>query len=335
MMDSMSSFDISSIVYRSLEKHEQQQALDVWYAIFQSNPGYHERYFSIDASPHYQEGDTLSAWHNDKLVSTVYIRRLRLRSSENNKEYLCGGIGNVATVAEYRRQGLSHHLLQMAIDKMEKSNEFDISMLGTERHSHYTGFGWEQVPEPTQIMIDWKVNTLSNTDAEWRLASDVLSQHSEILLKIYSNNPRIYQIDRSPSTLFKHWVKWEWHNDEAIVCLCEHEEAQGYVVIAKPDSERDVCVLEWRAPNVNLEQKLLSLAAAEIRKRHGPTKTIVLFALPQYMTIDQLTEWAGSLQIHTNEEAMIRNIRLPTDVYEKIKSAYCDCRAVCWTGDYF
>ncbi|CAF2637223.1 unnamed protein product [Rotaria sp. Silwood2] len=331
----MLTFDISSIVYRPVEKHEQQKAFDLWCPTFKTNSDVEERYFLPDTSPRYQEGDTLGAWHNDKLVSTVHIRRFTLRSSENNEEYLCAGIGNVATVAEYRRQGLSRHLLQMAVDKMEESNEFDISMLSTGKPSHYASFGWEQVPEPTQVMIDWKTITSSSTNVEWRSASDVLCQDIELMLKIHSNSPRIYQIDRSPPSVFQHWVKGRWQNNAAIVCLYEHEQEQGYVVIGKPDSEKDVCVLEWRAPNMKLEQKLLSLAAAEIRQRHGSTKPIHLFALPQYMSIDELTEWAGSVQIGINLDLMMRNIRLPTDVYEKIKTAYSNGHAVFWSGDYF
>jgi predicted acetyltransferase len=333
-MDSMLNYDISSIVYRHLEKHEQQQALDMWYSIFKVNPGCDERYFSSDASPSYQEGDTLSAWHNGKLVSTVHIRRLTLRSSENNEEYLCAVICNVATVVEYRRQGLSRHLLKMATDKMEKSNEFDISMLGTGNHHHYATLGWAQVSEPNQVMIDWKMTTSSDTDARWRSVSDVLSHDVELLLKIHSDKPRIYQIDRSPPTMFQHWVKCEWQNDAAIICLYEHEKEQGYVVIGHHDSETDVCVLEWRASNSNLEQKLLSLAASEIRQRHGQTKAICLFALPQHMTIDQLTECAGLVKVGIHQDAMMRNIRLSNDVYEKIKAAFSDGRAVYWSGDY-
>ena len=140
-MDSTLNFDLSSVVYRHVEKHEQQQALDMWHSIFHNTPRFCERYFSTDASPHYREGDTLGAWYNDRLVSTVYIRRLILSSREEHHEFVCGGIGNVATVAEYRRQGLSRHLLKMALEKMRASHEFDICMLGTEKHEHYLTLG--------------------------------------------------------------------------------------------------------------------------------------------------------------------------------------------------
>ncbi|CAF2867638.1 unnamed protein product [Rotaria sp. Silwood2] len=334
-MNSILNFDISSITYRRVEKHEQQQVVDLVCPIFKTNPDMEKSYFSLDASPCYQEGDTLGAWQNDKLVSVVHIRRLALRSNETNEKYSCGGFGNVATVDKYRRRGLSRHLLRMAIDRMEKNNEFDISMLSTEKPNHYTVLGWESVPRPSQIIINWKNITSSSINAEWRSASNISSEDIELLLKIHSNNPRIYQIDRSPSTLFQHWVKKRWQNNAAIVCLYEHEEEQGYVVIGKPDSEKDICVLEWCAPNFNLETKLLSLAAIEIRQRYGSTKPICLLALPQYMKIDELTEWAGPLQIKISKDLMMRNIRLPKEVYEKIKLAYSEGRAVFWIGDYF
>ncbi|UJR12015.1 hypothetical protein I4U23_016193 [Adineta vaga] len=335
MDSSLNLFNHSTIVYRSIEKHEQQQALDMLYSVFESISGCFQRDFSSEASPNYQNGDALGAWHNDKLVSTVFIRRLILRSNEDNLEYLCGGICDVATIPEYRRQGLSRRLLTMAIDKMEKSNAFDLSMLGTGIHNHYTTLGWEQMHQPHPVIIDWKNIIAIPTDVTWHSASDILSKNSESLLKIHSNKPRIYQIDRSPITIFQQWVTWEWQNAEAIICVEEFEGEQGYIVISKPDNETDVCVLEWRAPSLNLEKKLLSLAATEIRRRHGQTVPIRLHTLPQYMTIDQLTEWAGLVKTEINSDIMLRNIRLPDNIYNKIKEAFSDGRATHWTGDFF
>ena len=334
-MDPTLNFDSSLLIYRHIKKHEQQQAIDMWCSIFKTNADLEGRYFSSDTSPDYQEGDTLGAWYKDKLVSTVHIQRLILQSSDKNHKYICGGISNVATLPEYRRQGLSRHLLKFAISKMEMNNEFDISMLGTGIPSHYAPLGWEHVAQPAEVMINSKTITSVSIDVKWRSASAILSNDVENLLQIYSNNPRIYQIDRSPSTRFQHWVKWEWESNEAIICMYEDEQEQGYVVIDNPDSEENIRVLEWRASNLNLEQKLLSLAAIEIRRRHESTKLVHLFALPQYMTIDQLMKWVGPVQNSFNSDIMMRNIRLPNDVYEQIKAAYVDGRAIVWSGDYF
>ncbi|CAF0761570.1 unnamed protein product [Adineta steineri] len=318
-MNSVSNIDISSIIYRYVEKHEQQHAVDLWCPIFKTNFNVEKSYFSLDASPNYEEGDTLGAWYNDKLISTLHIRRLILFSNENNKKYLCGGITNVATREEYRNHGFSRHLLQM----------------GTGRPNHYSVFGWEQVPQPIKIIIQWKTISSLDIDVVWRPISDLSSEDFELLHKIHSNNPRIYQIVRTPSTIFQHWVKMRWESNHAIVCLYEHKEEQGYVVIGKSDNEADICVLEWQAPNRNLEQKLLSLAVTEIRQRYESKKVICLFALPKYMTIEDLTQWAGPPQIGINQEIMMRNIRLPKEIYEKIKISYSNGSTVFWSGDYF
>ena len=322
----------TSIVFRPVEKHEQQQVLDLWCRIFGAKPGFYERYFCPKASPLYQEGDTLGAWDKDQLVSTVYIRRFHLRSSEENRQYRCGGIGNVATLPDYRRQGLSRHLLRMALAKMEQSEEFDLSFLGTEKHQHYLPLGWESISEPTAVHLDWKTLPKPDTGLEWRSASDVLLNDIERMSNIHSEQPRLYQVERSPATIFQYWVKWEWENDEAIVYL---EEDQGYIVIGKIESEQDVSILEWRAPNIAVEQTLLSLAVSEIRRRHDAATTIRLFALPQYMTMAELAEWAGPVQHGSNPESMVRNIRLSVDTYSRIKEAFSNGQATFWSGDFF
>ena len=51
----------------------------------------------------------------------MYIRRITLSSSEDHEKYVCGGISNVATVTEYRSQGLSRHLLRMVLENMRTS----------------------------------------------------------------------------------------------------------------------------------------------------------------------------------------------------------------------
>ncbi|CAF4818708.1 unnamed protein product [Rotaria sp. Silwood1] len=114
--------DTSTINYRSVRKHEQQQAIDLWYSVFGIFPGMADRYFGSRASPRYEEGDTLGAWFDGKLVSTVNIARLILRSREDDDEYQCATITCVGTLEEYRKRGYSRDLLRMAIDKMEESD---------------------------------------------------------------------------------------------------------------------------------------------------------------------------------------------------------------------
>ena len=326
--------NIMSVIYRPVEKHEQQKAIHLWYTVFKTQPGYFERYFTKEASPRYQEDDTLGAWIDDKLVSAVHIRRLYIRSRDDNTEYLCGAISNVATMEEYRKHGYSRNLLQMAITKMEQSGEFDISVLGTGNPTHYSVLGWEAISLPSSISIQWNYVSSSVDNNQWCSINDILSTNWQHLLDIHSNKPRTYQFSRSPVTMFQYWTGWNWRKENAIVYFLQDVQ-QGYVVITHPDDVDDIYVCEWRAPNVDVERKLLKLAANEVRRRQPQIKVIRFHTVPQYMSLEELDQWAGAVTVSKNDHTMIRNIRLPNEVLEKIKAAYLGGHATFWNGDYF
>ncbi|CAF3653608.1 unnamed protein product [Rotaria sp. Silwood1] len=327
--------DASPTVYRPIERHEYQQAFDLWYTVFKTAPpGFFERYLASEASPRYQINDTLGAWHDGKLVSAVHIRRLIFRLKDDNQEYLCAAISNVATLPEYRMRGYSRNLLRLALHKMENGAEFDMSCLDTPRHNHYSVLGWEQVTVPCPVNIHWEDLNHDSHNIEWRPASDVLLSDGQLLLKIYSNNPRAYQFDRAPLAMFQHWTGFYWRNDEAIICVLDDDE-QGYVVIKKPNHQADVCISEWRAANIDVEKKLLKLAAIEIRRRHPQTKVIRLQGVPQYISLDELRDWTGAVDVERNPDTMFRNLRLPEETFQDVKTAFYSGKAIWWLGDYF
>lgn len=326
--------DNTSAIYRPVKRHEEQQALDLWYTVFKTAPGFFERYFDKQASPRYQEGDTVGAWVNEKLISAVHIRRLYMRSRDDNTEYLCGAIANVATLEEYRKNGYSRILLQMAIKTME-DNEFDISVLGTGKPNHYSPLGWEQISLPSPISIEW--NHFSNSSGDpslWHSTTDTLTSNGQTLLDIHSTKPRTYQINRSPLSMYQYWIGWNWRQENAIVYVLGDVQ-QGYVVITKPDDVDNVYVSEWRASNVDIERKLLKLAANEIHRRQPQRKVIRFHTVPQYMSLEELEQWVGTVTVSKNDHTMIRNIRLSNEILEKIKAAYSSGHATFWTGDYF
>lgn len=337
-MASIINNDASSIVYRPVEKHEYQQALDLWYSTFgyldRVTTGYYERSFSSEASPQYQTDDTLGAFHDGKLVSTVHIRRFTFRLRNDNQEHLCAFISNVATMEEYRKRGYSRHLLRMALDKMEKGGEFDMTLLEALVPTHYSVLGWEQVPNPALVSVEWKDLKPASDNVEWRTAADVLWSDGQLLLEIYSNKPRAYQFDCSPFTMFQHWAGYYWQRDEAIICVLGGKE-QGYVVIKKPNHPNDVSVTEWRAPNIDVEKKLFQLAADEIRRRHPETKLVRFHGVPQHLTLDELQNWAGVVNVEKNDCIMLCNIRLPKETFEDMKIAFHTGETIWWQCDYF
>jgi hypothetical protein len=134
--------------------------------------------------------------------------------------------------------------------------------------------------------------------------------------------------------MFQHWTGWNWLKENAIVCLLQDVQ-QGYVVITHPDNADNICVSEWRASNVDDEKKLLKLAASEVRRRHPQIKLIRFHTAPQYMTLEELEQWAGTVSVSKNDHTMIRNIRLSNEILEKIKAAYLSGHATFWSGDFF
>lgn len=79
---------------------------------------------------------------NGQIVSTVRVfhRYIYL----NGRIVAMGGIGEVSTKPEHRRQGLSGRLLEMAIEYMTSCGMV-ISSLGTGVPQHYARYGWEPV----------------------------------------------------------------------------------------------------------------------------------------------------------------------------------------------
>ena len=71
----------------------------------------------------------------------VFTRRVRFAG----EKMLLGGIGSVATHADYERRGLATRLLRAALREMQRRG-MAISLLFTSRTSFYERLGWIQIP---------------------------------------------------------------------------------------------------------------------------------------------------------------------------------------------
>lgn len=326
----------SSTIYRPVEQHEQEEAFNLWYTVFDyiALPGCYDRYFAPEASPGYQLNDTLGAWYDGKLVSAIHVRRRSFQSRIGDRTYLCACFANVATFEEYRKRGYSRRLLQMALENMKISNDFDVALLQTRVPDHYSALGWEHVPVPAPMAIEWKDFNPDDLHIQWRSASDTLLSDGQRLLDIYSTNPRPYQLDRSPLRMFQLWTNYYWKHEETIIGVLDIGE-QGYVVIESPNDVEKICVLEWRAPNLAVEKILFKSAAIEIRRRYPEITAIRFQGIPQYMSLDECIDWAGPLTMRIFPKMMLRNLRLSRENFEVIKAAYSSGEATWWKGDYF
>ncbi len=125
-------------------------------------------------------------WHNDpwrdpegiriavddgQIVSTVrvFIRKMFLRG----EPVTVGGIGEVSTRPEYRRQGIATHLLKDAIRFMEARDIAYSSLHGSQRI--YAVEGWERVPRYYA-----KQPIAANESTEWTVRPANFGDENEV-----------------------------------------------------------------------------------------------------------------------------------------------------------
>lgn len=302
---------------RPLVPSEQGAALALWQEVFPTPPGYFERYYSAD--PNYVSGDTLGIWDDQALVSAIHICRRPVVWEDG--ALLCGGIANVATREEYRRQGLSRQLLAVAIKKMEDES-YHFSLLGTGTPGHYAPLGWASVRRP-QAMLTLASNVVPST-LVWETAGQVAP-----LAETYSRTPRPLQFLR-PAGYFEDWVGWDWRRQNALI---GHSGAGDYLVLGNADeSDEPLPILEWRARDEAAELSLFRAAVARAHQNGHPR--LWLGTLPQHMGIEALQS-LGEVTRHVEGGDMIRNITLPQDEYARVAQAYQAGLAVWWPGDGF
>ena len=315
----------SNIEYHSVTENEQQQAINLWQQIFPNcAPGFYKCYYSSASSP-YQHGDTLGAWSNGNLISTVHICRLKLHN--NDETYLCGGIANVATLPEYREMGISRYLLEQAINKM-RHESFDVSMLYSVRHSHYRHVGFEPLSFSRWIFIDLHENIDAeaiSSNCDWNIANV-----NENVINIYHKQPRSLQMNRSLE-YFKDWINCNWQQDKAILHIISNE---GYIVMNKGTMDDFYSISEWRATTHEIEARLLLRASIKVRQMKS--NRVRLAATPVFVDYHWIEKNVGTISlIETDECAMIRNINLTVDQFNKLKSLYLSGQATLWPGDFF
>jgi predicted N-acetyltransferase YhbS len=300
---------------RPVEPAEHGQALALWQTVFGAMPGYFERYY--DADPGYRPGDTLGAWDGGRLVSAVHL--CRRPAAWRGGALLCGGIANVATLPEFRRQGLSRRLLEQTIVKMEAEG-FAYSLLGTGVHGHYAALGWEPA-RGLQAMLTPAPPPAP--DAVWTPV-----EAAAPLEALYPFSPRPLQFARD-DRYFDGWAAWNWRRPGVSLLT---RPGQGYAVLELAADAEYATLLEWRAADEASERALIGAAAAEALGR-GRT-SLGLTALPQYGG-EALLRSLGGVQRHVDGGGMIRRVGLSPEEYAPVRAAYASGEAAWWPADGF
>ncbi|MCL2748004.1 MAG: GNAT family N-acetyltransferase [Oscillospiraceae bacterium] len=202
--------------------------------------------------PNRESGAVFIAEDAGRIVASVcvFAREIYIRG----QPVRVGGIGDVATVEAYRRQGLSAALLKMAIEHMN-ANDMPVSLLFTGRHDHYGRQGWFSVCKRRTI-ID--LRSLSDLPARCSLYPLTPPDFGEAM-ELYQTSAR-----RLDGTLVRnpaYWERWVPHSQKNPVALKDDNdimlawmdvdflEDKKAIVLTDYASQAET---EWLLPMMNL-----------------------------------------------------------------------------------
>jgi predicted acetyltransferase len=141
----------------AVNRQEVEQAYDIWGTVFPEDRSFFQERLDLDAD--YALDTTWLAFVNGRLAAAVQLFPYRMRWG--SVELKAGGIGNVATLPEFRRRGLAQQLLRRQCGYM-RTRGYDLSLLMTGINPFYEQLGWRTVTDQ-----EWAADA-----AELRSASD-------------------------------------------------------------------------------------------------------------------------------------------------------------------
>lgn len=307
-----------NVTIRPVNAAEHKLAIDLWLDVFGVEPEYFTRYCAGD--PWYRPGDTLGAWVDDTLVSTVHLCRRPMKWK--GRVITMAGIANVATRPEYRGKCLAASLLKTLEEKLQ-ADDCDYAMLGTGIPEFYERLGWERLAlAQFQTTLDRTVPKASG------VCEEVGHMHS--VLPLYELSARPLLPVRTEEYMLG-WVSYERNKLDSYTWVIPE---CGYIMVRLPgEIGRTAEVSEWSAVDSDTEELLFrqALAAAQT---HGAAN-ICFGAMPQFINPAFIGSLAGIVTYDPEPGAMIKNIRLPDDDYTAIKAALNSGQAPCWVADHY
>ena len=200
------------MIFRTIKPNE----FDAWVQLcadgFAQPPTEFREHFVND--PHADYDGVFVACDGDKMVSTVRVFRREIYL--NGQKIKMGGIGEVCTLKEYRRQGLSSDLLRMSIDYMNY-NDMPVSMLFTGVNGHYLKHGWFTVSRRFHSLAPLaKWGMSSQRQGGFQLRKPTIND-TESLVSLYASSNSKYNCMLVRGK--EYWERWVSHsiNNQAVI----------------------------------------------------------------------------------------------------------------------
>lgn len=188
-----------------MNRNELKSVYDVLDRVFPNGREFFQERLDHDST--YDPATTWIAMVNDVIASTVQIFPFHSRIEDASIKI--GGLGSVATLPEYRGQGLCQEILQAQTDWME-AEEYDLSLLFAVITPFYEKAGWTVVPEPYYELDIARIS--SNEPASYTIEPCRENGIKDMAI-IYEtfNHSRTYTVIR-PRSFWNdrlHWPKWQ------------------------------------------------------------------------------------------------------------------------------
>lgn len=300
-----------SLEIRAIREEEREEAIQLWCTVWggESSRPYFSRYFYGDREwlPYY----TIVAVLDGKIVSAVQICKRTIPLGEY--KLTMGGIANVATLPEFRGQGLNTECLKKAVSVME-ADAMDFSLLFTGINPYYGRLGYCDQP---MTIYNGRIREQFHPKPSPYRVRPALAKDVSPIFQIYNsyNATRPLAVLRTEA----YWRDWIGISPEKIpenlfVAENEHGSVEGYVRVghfssAVPYNENEVeaRIIEFgSSPSDSLSIASALLEEVTGRVLHEGTQRLVA-SVPKEPALQAALETIlEKVETRTSSSAMFR-----------------------------
>lgn len=285
------------IEIRALRQEEREEVLRLWCTCFGAQlRDYFDTYFTGD--PLHRDEFTRVALVEGRIASAVHLcdRPVVLEG----KPFRLGGVANVATLPEYRRQGLSHALLEDILQVME-AHHFHLSLLFTGIYHHYARHGWFQVPAPA---FRWTLGALGGSTPPYEVHK-TLDPFLPVLEEVYQSfgKQTPFYFNR-PSGYWSGWLPRRWVSEDCLIGFPDFQSLKGYAFLRLPENQPDQAFLREIAFGEGAGSALLR-AIGDYLLSTGRKILVGRFLPPPLKPLAM--DW-GKIEVWWRQGAMLRGI---------------------------
>lgn len=290
--------------------------INEWYELcakaFQEEKEYFKRHVEMD--PFFDVNGIFVAIDNNKIVGSVRVFRRKIYF---NQDFLTlGGIGEVCTLEEYRKQGIAGKLIDRAIEYMHE-NGINISMLLGDQHL-YQKKGWEfYSPKISVCLIDKpkKCNNIRRVSYEndIRVINSIYHEYNKSSIGPIKRNEKYYS----------NWIKAE--NKDVFVY--DENGIAGYIIIEHKNDE--IRVLDYASNST--KTNLFMLFIRHIKSEFDASKVTFPYKIkhslkqvkvlkPNFYMMKLITPFKIGSENIQNTEDLIKKIEVDKYVFWEIDS---------------